>query len=92
MAQEGKAPYKTFKAGRMSVALWKTEVGGKDGTSIQHTLKIQKRYRDKQTDQWKTAEYLYPADLPKLIICAQKAFEFISLTEVDNDGDEFPRI
>ena len=95
MAQGTKPPDKTFRAGRMSVALWRNvvEVEGKDEPSIQHSLRVQKRYLDEKTKEWTTADYLYPADLPKLIICAQKAFEFISLKEVDNnDSDELPRI
>lgn len=88
MTQEAKAPFKTFRAGKISIALWRKETEQAEGTYIQYTLKVQKRYRDKQTGEWKTADYLYPADLPKLIICAQKAFEFISLTEVNSDDSE----
>ena len=94
MGEGKRPPDKTFRAGRMSVALWRNEVAveGKDEPSIQHSVKAQKRYFDEKAGQWTTAEYLFPADLPKLIMCAQKAFEFISLKEVDNDNDEFPRI
>ena len=88
MSEENKPPFKTFRAGKMSVALWRNEIEQKGRTYVQYSLKIQKRYREKQTDEWKTAEYLYPSDLPHLIICAQAAFEFISLTEVDNDDQE----
>jgi hypothetical protein len=88
MSEEKRPPFKTFRAGRMSVALWRNEVEQDDRIFVQYSLRIQKRYRDKQTNEWKTAEYLYPTDLPHLIICAQKVFEFISLTEVDNDDNE----
>jgi len=88
MSEEKRPPFKTFRAGKMSIAIWRNEVEQGDRTFVQYSIKIQKRYRDKETDEWKTAEYLYPTDLPHLIICAQKAFESISMTEVDNDDNE----
>jgi len=93
MTEEKKPPFKTFRAGKMSLALWQREVEQEDRTYVQYSIKIQKRYREKQTDEWKTAEYLYASDLPNLIICALKAFEFISLTEVNNnDHEELPPV
>ena len=88
MTEEKKPPFKTFRAGKVSLALWQREVEQEDRTYIQYSIKIQKRYREKQTNEWKTAECLYPSDLPNLIVCALKAFELISLTEVDNDDNE----
>ena len=85
MAQEQRAPFKTFRAGKISISLWQNETEHEGRTFTQYTIKVQKRYRDKQTDEWKTTEYLYQQDLPNLIVCAQKAFEFISLTEVNNN-------
>ena len=78
------APYKTIRAGKISIALWQNEET-RDGRSFtQHSARIQKRYRDKKTGDWQTTEYLYRQDLADLIICAQKAFETVSLTETDN--------
>ena len=88
MAQEQRAPFKTFRAGKISISLWQNEAEYEGRTFTQYTTKIQKRYLNKQTDEWETTEYLYPQDLPNLIVCAQKAFEFISLTEVNNDDSE----
>ena len=76
------APYKTIRAGKVSIALWKTEVTHNDHSFTQHSAKVQKRYRDKESGEWKTTEYLYRQDLADLIVCAQKAFETISLTEI----------
>ena len=89
MAQEqNEAPYKIFRAGKISVSLWQNEAthGGRNFT--QYSVKIQKRYCDKDTNEWKTTDYLYRQDLPDLIVCAQKAFESVSLTEVNNNGEE----
>ena len=46
MAEGKRSPDKIFRAGRMSVALWRNEVQveGRDEPSIQHSLRVQKRY------------------------------------------------
>lgn len=80
------APYKTLRSGKMSIALWQNEITQQGGSFTQHSARIQKRYRDKKTGDWQTTEYLYRQDLADLIVCAQKAFELISLTETDNNG------
>ncbi|RKY10690.1 MAG: hypothetical protein DRP56_00290 [Planctomycetota bacterium] len=83
------APYKTLRAGKMSIALWQNEITQQGRTFTQHSARIQKRYRDKQTGEWKTTEYLYRQDLADLIVCAQKAFETVSLTETNNGQQTF---
>ena len=88
MTQKTKTPFKKIKAGKISIALWRDETETEGHTIIQYTVEIQKRFGDKQADQWKTVEYLYPADLPNLIICAQAAIEFIRPTETNNNDSQ----
>jgi hypothetical protein len=88
MAQEKKAPFKTFRAGKMNLGLWRNEVEEDDRTVVNYSIKIQKRYMEKQSEEWKTAKYLYLSDVPNLILCAQKAFEFLSLKEGNNDDNQ----
>jgi hypothetical protein len=87
MSEENR-PFKTFRAGKMSVGLWRNEVREEDRIYIQYGLQIQKRYFDKQKNDWQTTKKLFLQDLPNLILCCQKAFEFISLTEINNDDNE----
>src|SRR5210317_805916 len=83
-------PYKTIRAGKMSIALWKKEVTGKEGgLFMQYSAKIQKRYRNPETGDWETTEYLYRHDLADLIACAQKAYETVSLTETELGQQQF---
>lgn len=87
MSEENR-PFRTFRAGKMSVGLWRNEVREEDRIYIQYGLQIQKRYFDKQKNDWQTTKKLFLQDLPNLILCCQKAFEFISLTEINNDDNE----
>lgn len=87
MSEEDR-PFKTFRAGKMSVGLWRNEVREEDRIYIQYGLQIQKRYFDKQKNDWQTTKKLFLQDLPNLILCCQKAFKFISLTEINNDDNE----
>ena len=88
MSEENKRPFKTFRAGKMSIGLWRNEVRQGDRIYFQYNLQIQKRYFDKQNNDWQTTKNLFLQDLPNLILCCQKAFEFISLTEINNDDNE----
>jgi len=85
--QQSQQPIKEFRVGGVRAAIWRREVEQDGKTIITHSVKIQKTYRDKTTDEWKTTEFFYPADLPKLVLAAQKAFEYVSLRESEEDSD-----
>ncbi|MFA6132820.1 MAG: hypothetical protein WC869_02245 [Phycisphaerae bacterium] len=86
--QQGSPPIKEFRVGGgIKVAIWRNETEQDGRTVVQYSTKPQRRYRDRQTGEWKTTEYFRPQDLPHLILAAQKAFEFTSLKE-DEDAQE----
>ena len=73
-------PVKKFRAGSVEAAVWKHEQADEEGkTMVQHSVTFQKSYRDKNGD-WKHGESFFPSDLPKLVLVAQKAFEFTTLS------------
>ena len=75
-------PIKEFRAGGIKASVWENQRTTEDGQVVaQHSVRIQKSYRDKVTGEWKTSEYFYPADMAKLILVAQKAWEFVALNE-----------
>ena len=75
-------PIKEFRAGTVVAAIWvsKTAVNGQ-GTA-QHSIRVQKRYRDDRTGQWKSTTYFRPDELPKLSLVVSRAYEFLTLREV----------
>lgn len=87
MAQQENQPVKEFRVGGVKAAIWKDEIQQDGRTVIRYSVKVQKSYRDKADGEWKTTDYFYPADLPKLLLVAQKAFEFVSLKESEEDAN-----
>lgn len=72
-------PVFELRAGAISGAVWgkTTTLDGRPVT--QHTIRIEKRYRDERTGEWKNTGYLRPDDLPKLALIATKLFEYLTL-------------
>jgi transposase len=62
-------PIHTIKDKGLSVAIWETRNGG-------YSFSISKRYKDKQSDEWKDSKYLFKNDVETLIIQLQAALEF----------------
>jgi len=90
MSQEDKSPpIKDFRAGGVQASVWRKEID-KDGQAIvRHSVKIQKQYR-KEGGDYKNTEYYFRDDLPKLILVAQKAFEYIALKESQDAEESIP--
>jgi len=83
-------PIKEFRAGGVAASVWasKSPVNGRSTT--QHSIRVQKRYRDDRSGQWKTTTYFRPDELPKLALVVSRAFEFLSLREFDEAGPSTP--
>jgi hypothetical protein len=79
-------PIKDFRAGGIQASVWKKEVPKDGRTVIQYSVKIEKRYR-KKDGEYQSTDYYFADDLPKLILAAQKAYEYIALTERGTDDE-----
>lgn len=71
------SPVKQFKSGSIQVSIW--ENMSKAGHEFE-SISLDKRYKD-SNGEWKSSHSFKVSDLPKAIICLQKAFEFLSLRE-----------
>ena len=80
-----KKPVKTFRAGGVSASIWRNEAEQDGQTVVRHSIRIQKRYRNDEDGDWHNTDYLFPNDLPRLILVAQKALEFAVLHESDDE-------
>ena len=81
MAQESRKPIKEFKAGTIKAAIWKEEQEDQGRIVVKHSVKIQKRFFDKTSGEWRDTDYFFANDLPRLRLLAEKAFEYIALRE-----------
>lgn len=79
-------PEKTFRAGTVSASIWRKEVEQNGRKVIQHSVRIQNRYRDK-AGNWKNTEYYSANDLLRLVLVAQKTCEHVALTESADEED-----
>ncbi|GMU82396.1 MAG: hypothetical protein AMXMBFR47_22670 [Planctomycetota bacterium] len=75
----GEAPIHEVRAGAISGAVWGKSTTLNGRPVVQHTIRIEKRYRDERSGEWKTTGYLRPDDLPKLALVASKLYEYLTL-------------
>ena len=74
-------PIKEFRAGTVVAAIWVSKTALNGRSTAQHSIRVQKRYRDDRTGQWKTTTYFRPDELPKLSLVVSRAYEFLTLRE-----------
>ena len=86
MTQQAQKPTEEFKAGTVRAAIWKEqrEEGGR--STIRYSVKIEKRYFDEASKEWRNTDYFFANDLPRLRLVAEQAFEFIVLRAGDEDS------
>ena len=77
-------PIAKFKAGSVQAAIWQNEVpvNGKMVPILKAS--VQRRYKDKNSGEWKSSASFSRNEIPLAIFCLKKAFEKI-LGE-DNGG------
>jgi hypothetical protein len=74
-------PDKELRAGKVGAALWKSETVRDDRTVIEWSVKVEKRYKDRQGDEWRSSNYYFPSELADLEIVVRRAHEFCRLRE-----------
>jgi len=72
-------PDREFRAGPLFAAVWMEPRKSGNGEDLVHSIRIQKRYRDERSGEWKSTGYLRPEDLPKLALLANRIYEDIYL-------------
>jgi len=81
-------PIKDFRAGNIQASIWRNEVQQDGQTRTRHSTRIQKRYR-KDDGSYENTDYFFPEELPRVRLLAEKAFEYIVLTE-SKDTEDVP--
>ncbi len=81
--QKPEAPEKEYRAGTICAAVWRKEVTHQGRKWVEYSVRIQKRYKDERSGEWKTTTYFRPDDLPKLMLVTSKAYEHVALKELE---------
>ncbi|MCP3682508.1 MAG: hypothetical protein GY861_07435 [bacterium] len=76
---EKKQPEKKYRAGAVSVTIWRNETEKGSYYSVQ----LERSYKDKE-DNWKKTGSLRANDLPKAALLLNKAYEFVILKEPES--------
>ena len=82
-------PIKDFRSGNIQASVWRNEVEKNGQTVVRHSVRIEKQFR-KEDGNYEKTPYFFQDDLPKLILVAQKSFEFIALRESKDAEDTVP--
>ena len=78
---KGNVPEKKFRAGAISVTVWKNKSKSRQGEEIEYrTISIDRNYKDNE-GAWQSTNSLRINDVPKANIALQKAYEYIVLKE-----------
>lgn len=84
VSEPAERPAAGFRVGTVVAAVW-TKSATIDGRSAaQHSIRIQKRYRDEKSGEWKSTTYFRPDELPKLALVVSKTYEHLMLRETDD--------
>jgi hypothetical protein len=80
-------PAAEFRIHGITATVWANQAQQGDRLVTRHSVQIQKRYFDKNANEWKTSGTYFPDDLPQIILAMQKAYEYIMLQAADNNAN-----
>jgi hypothetical protein len=81
-------PIAKFQAGQVSAALWENQVQIKGRTVTLLKATVQRRYKDKDSGEWKSSGSFGRNEIPLAIYCLQKAFEKIIEKQKDSSNGD----
>ena len=85
MSQQTQRPEKEFQASGNGVsikaAVWRNETQRDGQTVVNYSIRLQKRYYDRDAKSWQDSDSYWPSDVPLLGLVAQKAYEYTTLKE-----------
>lgn len=81
--KEGNLPERKFRAGALSATIWLNKGHKTNGEESEYrTISIERNYTDKE-GKWQSTNSMRIADLPKVMVVIQKAYESLVLNEQD---------
>ncbi|MCK4670803.1 MAG: hypothetical protein KAT43_06380 [Nanoarchaeota archaeon] len=92
-----KQPEKKIRAGPIAVAIWRNTT--KDGMRSFYSITFEKRFKDKEKEEWRSTNTLGKNDIPKAMIALQEAYKYLVLhkspqeiiEEAFDDSIELPK-
>lgn len=82
----GQTPVAKFRAGQVSAALWQNDIQVRGQTVKVLKATVQRRYKDKDSGEWRSSTSFSRNEIPLAIFCLQKAFE--KIIEAQNSSSD----
>ena len=80
--QQHTPPIKEFRAGHIKAAIWPNKVRQGDELVVQHSIKVQKSYKDPKSGDWKNIEInVFPSEIPDMRDVLERALEYCRPTK-----------
>ena len=87
---QGNKPEKKIRAGGITATVWQNTGQNKSGEPVTYrTISLERNYKDKN-DEWKSTNSFRINDLPKVALVAQKAYEYIVLSNENSPETTIP--
>lgn len=86
--KQNNGPLFKYKCGSVESTCWLNHRKNQDGKEYDEiSVKIERRYKDRD-GIWKSSNYYRTNDLPKMMLCGQKAYEFVVTNKEKEEGVE----
>jgi hypothetical protein len=83
-------PGKVFCCGPIRAAVWSNPTLLGDKMAEKQSIKITKRYIDKDTGEWMSTNNLFLEDLPKVAVVANEVYRHFRVSMWENEETEDP--
>lgn len=86
--QSARGPDRKIRSGRVSAALWATQKKENGRTFTQWSVKVEKRFRDDDSGDWRSSTTFFPNELADLELVARRAREICRLQDGDPPSED----
>ena len=84
----GNQPEKKIRAGGVAATVWLNQGRNLKGeVSEYRTISLERNYKDKKSDTWKSTNSFRVNDLPKAALVITKAYEYLALANNASGND-----
>ena len=84
----GNQPEKKFRAGGVAATVWLNQGQNPKGEASEYrTISLERSYKDKKTDTWKSTNSFRVNDLPKAALVITEAYKYLALSNNADAGN-----
>jgi len=81
-------PIKVFTFGALKAAVWADSRVVNNSIVEMHSVKIDRTYKDKESNEWKHTDTFHAEDLPKLAVLATEVYKWLRLRSFEPESEQ----